>query len=227
MSRLFVTGLKTVCVVTPVELPDRIMSPLVGDRILEGLCEGVTRANFEMMRAGMVYDGHPYNDAVKLVYGRDPTTLGTLRIDGAELQAREYWATVIGAYRRGHDDCETLSAVLAAWYRNVIGVNASCAIYPTIVAQNGVVGRHVVVWVPLAEPIYTIAPYDSSKFIRKLHHGKGYIEDPSVALGMYYTSGGDFSKLPSRNSISFNNAALLRRAEPFKVPYLPAHWIAE
>lgn len=217
--------LKEVVVVTPCQLPDHDMPLVVGDRILEGLCEGVVRVNQELIRAKILSSQHLYHESWGMTYERDPRSLGTLLIDGQRKEAREYWATAYGAARRGADDCETLSSWLAAWYREVCLVNASCAIYPAITGPNGVVGRHVVVWVPCERPLYRIAPWGQNKFIRYEIPGKGYIEDPSVALGMYYKTADPPVRMPMRNPFLITNAALRLRASSLTVPYLPSHFI--
>ena len=218
--------IKTVVCVTPVQLPDRYLSSVVGDRILEGLCEGVVRVNQELMMAGVLPKLHPYDDQWEMEYERDPRSLGTLRIDGRDMEAREYWATAYGAAMRKQDDCETLSSWLAAWYRVVCKVNAAAAIYPTVKGPNGIVGRHVVVWVPMRRPLYRNAPWMSNRFIRYEIPGQGYIEDPSVALGMFYkTDPRGRQPMPPRTPFKLDNHDAAGLAKHLEVPYLPSHFV--
>ena len=152
----------------------------VQDQIFEAACEGWVRANLVMFRTGVIPQLHPYDDRLNLVYKSDPYSGG---VDAKGNAIRESWMMAPDIIRNGGDDCESLSQYLAAWYRAFTTKKANVAVYPPMVVDGRALGRHAVVWVE-GPPLYTISPYGGKRFIR-FQNDRGYIEDPSVALGMY------------------------------------------
>lgn len=167
---------------------------LLGDRCLEHACEGMVRINQELMAAGAIPNWHPYDSRLALEYRLDPP-------------GHERWSNAQGTIKRRFEDCETLSAYLAAWYRYQLGWDAHCAIYPSVVLKRGdgstVVGRHVVVFVGNQKmPPYSKVPWDSTTFVRA-SSSAGFIEDPSIALGMNYVLP-EKRAFPKRTPFLFN-----------------------
>jgi hypothetical protein len=216
---------RLVVVPVPLHVADDGKNTVLGDRLFEALLEGVVRVNMEYMQrsAEVIYGPnfptnrngadmmseefspyclHPYQDNLEIVYNFDPYC-GDFKLDGKTYPMNELWGTQITAVQRKTEDCESLSAWLAAWYRVRLGVHASVAIYPSVIGST-FVGRHVCVFVPLRDHPYEQVPWDNEPgkkcFIRRMSEG-GYIEDPSMALGMNYIVRD--AKLPERKELIF------------------------
>ena len=197
---------RTIGIVVPFPIDNNNFPLVYTDRLFEAMTEGIVRMNQEMFMNGMCPDVHPYSDSLELRYARDPH-LGTVNVNGNKFDIPELWSPNMYVQLLKEEDCDSLAAYLAAWYR-MRGIPASCCVYPSMVieAQRGTnesrqVGRHVCVYVPYtAGPIYHHGPYaNSDEFIRVITPD-GYIEDPSVALGMRYISAG--RPLPLRQSFA-------------------------
>jgi hypothetical protein len=147
------------------------------------------------MLNGVGPKAHPYSSNIGALYESDPRDMGYALVDGKNMPLSELWSPSFYAAERKSEDCDGLASWLAAWYR-LQGVEARAVVYPSInFVKDGKrkIGRHVCTFVPYSGIPYKSArpPFgewykENGRGVIRAIDSSGYIEDPSIALGMYH-----------------------------------------